>query len=226
MIRALLALLLLAGARAQGLEIHERPLPWGEERQALTVDYLQRHRTTALTGVAEVDTRMTPRVVVLHWTAGPTAESAWNTFAGARLGGRPELQAAGALNVGAHFVVDRDGTIWRLFPDEVVLRHVIGLNHLAIGIENVGGGSRWPLTPAQVQANAALVRWLAARHPLTHLIGHHEAQRLQGHPYFEERDPGYRTSKADPGDDFMAAVRAALVDLALQGPPDPAAPGG
>lgn len=226
MIRALLALLLLAGARAQGLEIHERPLPWDEQRRALTVDYLSRHRTAALTGDAEVDTRMTPRVVVLHWTAGSTAASAWNTFAPARLGGRPELQAAGALNVGAHYLVDRDGTIWRLFPDEVVLRHVIGLNHLAIGIENVGGGERWPLTEAQVQANAALVRDLAARHPLTHLVGHFEAERLRGHPYFEERDPGYRSAKADPGDAFMAAVRAALSDLGLQGPPEPAAPGG
>lgn len=226
MIRGLLALLLLAGVHAQEPEIREHPLPWDPERQALTVDYLARHRTTALSGDAQVDTRMTPRVVVLHWTAGATAESAWNTFAGARLGGRPELQAAGALNVGAHYVVDRDGTIWRLFADEVVLRHVIGLNHLAIGIENVGGGARWPLTPAQVQANAALVRGLAARHPLTHLIGHHEAERMRGHPYFEERDPTYRSAKADPGDAFMAAVRAELSDLGLLGPPDPAAPGG
>ena len=37
-------------------------------------------------------------------------------------------------------------------------RHCIGLNHVAIGIENVGDGEKLPLTPAQVQADAALVR--------------------------------------------------------------------
>lgn len=219
MIRALLLLLQLGAAWAQAPQIQEHALAWDSERQALTVEYLARHRTTPLSGDALVDTRMTPRVVVLHWTAGATAASAWNTFAGARLGGRPELQGAGALNVGAHYLVDRDGTIWRLFPDDVVLRHVIGLNHLAIGVENVGGGERWPLTAAQVQANVALVRWLATQHPVTHLLGHHEAARMEGHPYFEEQDPKYRTHKADPGEAFMAAVRAELSELGLAGPP-------
>lgn len=198
--------------------ILDRPLPWGPEREALTVAYLAAHRTTPLTGDATVDTRMVPRVIVLHWTAGPTADSAWNTFAPARLAGRPDLADAGALNVGAHYLVDRDGTILRLAPDDRVVRHCIGLNHVAIGIENVGGGERWPLTDAQVAANAALVRWLTARHPITHLVGHAEYRGLEDTPLFEERDPAYRTTKPDPGADFLARVRSAVADLPLAGP--------
>ncbi len=215
----------------------ERLLPFDDERAQLTMAYLQAHRlpdrAAAMTGDPAEDTRMQPRVVVLHWTAGPTLESAWQTFAPARLAGRAELVGAGALNVGAHFLVDRDGSIVRIADDDRVMRHVIGLNHLAIGIENVGGGPGLPLTDAQVDANAALVRWLASRHDLTHLIGHHEYRQLEGHPWFEERDPGYRTAKSDPGAAFMDAVRARVVDLGLAGPAseappavDPAGPAG
>lgn len=205
------------------LVIEDRLLPWDAERQALTAAYLRGHRTAADLPADDASlATLEPRLVVLHWTAGPTAVGAWNTFAPTRLAGRPELArvAGGDLNVSAHFLVDRDGRVQRLLPDTAVARHVIGLNHVALGIENVGGGERWPLTEAQVAANVALVRWLVGRHPgITHLIGHSEYQELEGHPYFEERDPSYRTVKPDPGADFLAAVRAGLVDLDLEGPP-------
>lgn len=188
----------------------ERLLPWPAERTELTRAYWRAHY-----GEPPTDDRIEPHVVVLHWTGGSTAESAWQTFAPATLAGRAELQDAGALNVSAHFLVDRDGTTWQLVPTDRMARHVIGLNHTAIGIENVGDGERWPLTPAQVDANAALVRWLAQEHDITHLIGHHQYQRLAAHPYWQERDAGYRTVKVDPGDGFVEAVRARLEDLHL-----------
>ncbi len=204
-------------AAAPAPPIVDRLLPFGPEREALTAAYLAAHRTAPLSGDAAADTRMTPRVIVLHWTGGPTAESAWNTFAPARLAGRPELRDGGDLNVGAHYLVDRDGTITRMVPEDRVVRHCIGLNHVAIGIENVGGGEQWPLTDAQVAANAALVRWIAARQPITHLVGHLEYRALEGHPYFEEKDPSYRTTKPDPGAPFLVAVRAKVADLGLTG---------
>lgn len=160
---------------------------------------------------------MTPRVIVLHWTAGATAASARATFAPATLAGRPDLADAGSLNVGAHYLVDRDGSIERLFPEDRIVRHCVGLNHVAIGIENVGGGSEWPLTEAQVDANAALVRWIASRQPIHTLIGHLEYRTLEGTEEFEERDPYYRTAKADPGADFMRRVRDRISDLQLRG---------
>jgi N-acetylmuramoyl-L-alanine amidase len=196
-------------------------LPSEPERKELTVGYLRSHRgPESLTGEVEKDVRMVPRVVVVHWTGGSTAKSAWNTFASATLGGRKYLQAAGALNVGAHFLVDRDGTIYQLLEEDRIARHCIGLNHLSIGIENVGDGSANALTVAQLQSNAYLVRELAGRHPITHVIGHHEYRQMELHPYFSELDPGYRTVKSDPGNEFMAKLRAELVGLGLEEPPE------
>lgn len=197
----------------------EHLLPWTTERDSLTEAYLRAHRTAPLTGDPAVDTHMVPRAIVLHWTAGPTAASAWATFAPARLAGRDELRDGGDLNVGAHYLVGQDGTIERLVPDDRVVRHCIGLNHVAIGVENVGGDSAHPLTDAQVAADVALVRGLAARYPIEVLLGHLEYRRMEGSPLFEERDPGYRTSKPDPGADFMAKVRAGVADLGLAAPP-------
>lgn len=195
-----------------GMSIEDRFVPFDEERHELTRAYLREH-----TGGSHVDTAMVPRLIVLHWTAGATAQAAWQAFAPTRLPGRPMLQAAGAVNVSAHFVVDRDGSIWRVVPENVVARHVIGLNHVAVGIENVGDGDQWPLTDAQIVANAALVRALVSAHPtITHLIGHHQYRQMEGHPYFVEEDPQYRTAKIDPGDAFVEAVRGRVSDLALK----------
>lgn len=194
------------------LAIAERLLPFDAERVALTLAYRAEHQGPE----HAQDVHITPRAIVLHWTGGPTAESAWQTFAPARLAGRPELQSGGALNVSAHYLIDRDGAITRLLPDDVMARHAIGLNHAAIGVENVGDGARWPLTEAQVAANVALVRALVAVHPgITHLLGHQEVAALRGQPLFLELDTRYTNQKPDPGPAFMAAVRAGVAELEL-----------
>ena len=196
------------------LAIVDRPIPFGEDRKRLTVAYLQAHVDPART-----DASMAPRMVVLHWTAVNDLDVSWNIFAPVELQGRPDLDDAGRVNVSAHYLVDRDGTIYRLMPPTLVARHVIGLNQVAVGIENVGNEAN-PLTEAQLEANVALVRHLAQRFDITHVIGHHEYQRMEGHPYFQERDPNYRTVKVDPGDAFVAQARARLADLQVQGPPN------
>ena len=88
-------------------------------------------------------------------------------------------------------------------------RHVIGLNHTAIGVENVGGTEDQPLTQAQLDANIKLVHYLAKKYAIDYLIGHHEYTLFEGHPLWLETDEGYRTKKEDPGDDFMRKVREA-----------------
>ena len=120
------------------------------------------------------------------------------------------------------FLVDRDGNIYRLMPETWMARHVIGLNYNSIGVENVGGAGGAPdLTPAQVEADIRLVRYLVQKYPtIRYLIGHHEYRVFEGHPLWLERDPGYRTPKSDPGPAFMAAVRAGVADLGLEGPRD------
>ncbi|MDA4805622.1 N-acetylmuramoyl-L-alanine amidase, partial [Enterobacter hormaechei] len=67
--------------------------------------------------------------------------------------------------VSAHYLVDRDGTVYQLLPDTFFARHIIGLNYMAIGVENVGGPDA-PLTEAQGKANAALVKYLCSRHKI------------------------------------------------------------
>ena len=200
-------------AAADKLAVVEAPMAWSEERAALTLEYRRRHSDPDAR-----DLEIEPRVIVLHYTGAGTAKSTLHTFAPARLGGRPELSRGGAVNVSAHFLVDRDGTIMRLQPETRYARHCIGLNHIAIGIENVGDEGKWPLTEAQVAANVALVRDLARRFRITHLIGHQEAPGLGKHPYFVELDPGYRNSKGDPGARFTARVREAVAELKLAAP--------
>jgi len=192
------------------IELKAWPLPDEEKRKELTQLYLQEHHTAPLSGVLEQDVLMEPRMVVLHWTGAPAAKSTWNTFASAYLSGRRDIQKGGALNVGAHFLVDRDGTIYQLMDEKRIARHCIGLNHLSIGVENVGGGKKYPLTPEQVQANIALIEYLSEKYPLTHLIGHYEAKDMEEHSYFSEKNPKYRSIKPDPGADFMKHVREGL----------------
>jgi len=196
------------------LVIVDAPMTWSAARAALTLEYRRAHSDEAAT-----DLVITPRVIVLHYTGGDSAKGTRRYFDNAEIeASRPELRRAGKVNVSSHYVVDRDGTIYRLQPDTQFARHCIGLNHLAIGIENVGDGNKWPLTAPQVRANVALVRELAATHAITHLLGHHEVMGFRDHAYYVEIDPAYRNSKPDPGAAFMTKVRADVTDLGLAGP--------
>lgn len=196
---------------APALAIVDAPMKWSDERARLTLAYRRRHSDEHARDLA-----IEPRVIVLHYTAGGSAKGTRGYFDNPRVEpSRKQLAAAGAVNVSSHYLVDRDGTIYRLQPETRFARHCIGLNHVAIGIENVGDEARWPLTEAQVRANAALVRELAARFPITHLLGHHEVMSFRAHPYYIERDPRYTNSKPDPGAAFMAKVRALVDDLGL-----------
>ncbi len=202
--------------------IIDRPVVWNVERERLAMLYFERHKGWAPGRDPAEALRMDPKVVVVHWTAGPTARSAWNTFNAPRQKRRRDRSEANALNLLSHFVVDRDGTIYRLIPETRMGRHTIGLNHLAVGIENAGDGKRWPLTEAQLAANAALIRYLATAYEITHVIGHYEYKWMEGHPYFVETNPNFRTGRADPGVPFMTELRARLSDLGLQAPTRPA----
>jgi N-acetyl-anhydromuramyl-L-alanine amidase AmpD len=202
-------------APAPGLRVVDRPIPFSSSRVAMTREYIRTHY-----GLDVQDITIVPRIVVLHWTAAPTLEGSFHAFAPETVpGSRTELTGAGEVNVSAHFLVDRDGTVYRLMPETWMARHVIGLNYEAIGIENVGGaGGEDDLTQAQIAANIALIRDLARRYPsIQYLIGHSEYRELEGHPLWRERDAGYRTEKIDPGERFLRAVRAGVEPLGLKG---------
>ncbi len=200
------------------ITINERPIDFGAKRIALTKDYIKEHY-----GLKVNDITIEPRVIVLHWTAVMDSDDAFERLKGETLfSDRNDIANAGLLNVSAHFMVDRDGTIYRLMPETWMARHVIGLNYASIGIENIGGENniKEDLTPAQVRANIALVRYLATKYPsISYLIGHHEYRAMESTPLWLERDAGYRTQKRDPGDTFVSQVRRGVEALGLQSAP-------
>ncbi|EKB47697.1 N-acetylmuramoyl-L-alanine amidase [Cecembia lonarensis] len=201
-------------AAGQTFRIFEKPILFNEERTQLSLEYLKNRH-----GIEKETATITPQMVVVHWTAVSTLESTFDVFNPVHLGGRPELTAASNLNVSAHFLVDRDGVIFRLLPDTTFARHTIGLNYMAIGIENIGGPDA-PLTRAQLKANAELIRYLQKKYPITYVIGHHEYYAFQGTPLWKETDPDYITQKQDPGDRFMKRLRKRLRDLDVKSKPE------
>ncbi|WP_234733099.1 peptidoglycan recognition protein family protein [Tellurirhabdus bombi] len=203
--------LLSACASAPTFRIIDKPIIFDEERKQLSLEYLkQRH------GIQQDEPYIKPKMIVLHWTAIPTLESSFDAFNPTLLPGRPNLASASRLNVSVPFLVDRDGTIFRLLPDTTFARHCIGLNYCAIGVENIGNND---LTKAQVKANVKLVRYLKRRYDIEYLIGHHEYKDFIGTPLWKETDPNYLTAKTDPGKRFMRKVRKELKDLNLKGSP-------
>jgi N-acetylmuramoyl-L-alanine amidase len=212
--RHALGVLILGSVHAliQPPRIIDRPLPFGAHRAALTLRYIQTHYDTAAQSIV-----IHPRMIVLHATETPSRDSTLRLFDPDELPAfRSDIARGGAVNVSAHYLVDRDGTIYRLLPDTIMARHVIGLNRLAIGIENVGGIPDVPLTNAQIAADAWLVRHLVNTHPAIHyLIGHDEYTNFRHTPLWEERDSTYLTPKHDPGPVFMDSVRNRVTDLSL-----------
>jgi N-acetyl-anhydromuramyl-L-alanine amidase AmpD len=187
----------------------DKPIIFNEEREILTLEYLSKRY-----GLEKDDPIIVPKMIVLHWTVIPTLEKSFEAFNNPSLPNwRPDIKDVSGLNVSSQFMVDRDGTIYRLMPETTMARHVIGLNHCAIGVENVGGDTDQPLTKAQLKSNIWLVRYLEQKYPIDYLIGHYEYTRFENHPLWLEKDDGYRTKKTDPGTAFMRRVRKAVSDL-------------
>lgn len=205
-----LALITISCSPKSTFRIIDKPITWNEERAELSLKYLkERH------GLNQTEPIIDPKMVVVHWTAIDNIEVTFDVFDSPTLGGRADLTGASNLNVSSQFLIDRDGTIFRLLPDTYFARHVIGLNYTAIGIENVGGMDS-PLTKAQLKANEDLIRYLKRKYAIEYVIGHHEYTLFQETELWKEADPDYRTVKTDPGDKFMNELRKNLSDLGLK----------
>jgi beta-N-acetylhexosaminidase len=183
-VRALLAIALAGTALAAPKPaIVAKPIPFGDARRAETAAYAQRHY-----GVHTWRLK-TPHVIVEHFTATSSLSSAWNTFAAdapdAELGERP--------GTCAHFVIDRDGTIYQLVPLGIICRHTVGLNYTAFGIEHVGYSDADVMgNGRQMAASLRLTRWLRCRYSIgvDDVIGHSESLSS---PYHREDVARLRT---------------------------------
>ena len=105
--------------------------------------------------------------LVLHYTGMRTAETAL------------ERLCDPASRVSSHYVVEEDGTIWQLVPEERRAWHAgasfwrgnTHINARSIGIEIVNPGHEWgyrPFPAAQMQGLLTLCQALLARHPIPH----------------------------------------------------------
>jgi N-acetylmuramoyl-L-alanine amidase len=181
-------------------------IAYGSVRRRQMAAYCLRHYGSSRWGLR-------PQAIVLHYTAGSTYRGARAVFAS----NAPNL---GELpGVAVHFVVDKDGTIYQLVPLYVRVRHAIGLNHRALGIEFVqegGSGPRWAdaqilARKAQMRAALRLVRYLRARYGirLRDVIGHAMANDS---PYFRDL-LGWRNDHTDWLAADVRVFRARLVAL-------------
>ena len=178
--------------------IVDKPIAWSALRERLTAEYSLEH-------YGEAQTKIAPKAVVVHWTACATFQTAFNWF-------YAEADADGELNVASHFIVDRDGTIYRLTAEDALNRHAIGYNHCAIGIENVGGvNGIEDLTAEQLQANVKLIRYLHSKYPtIEYVFGHYQQDAARASGLFIELVPDYYAVKIDPGAKFMHGLQTQL----------------
>lgn len=196
------------------IEIIEKPIPYSPKRTQLSIQYLK-ERYNIIRNKPTID----PVMIVLHYTDGGSASSIYNYFSSDTIEATRKFnKKASLLNVSSHYLIDRDGRVYHLVPDTLFARHIIGLNHCSIGIENIGS-KKYPLTNQQVESNAKLIRYLSKKHNIEFLIGHSEYEVFRHTRWWKETDPDYYTVKEDPGVDFMQKVRALLRDISLKSKP-------
>lgn len=203
---------------SEKIEIIGKPIDFGSERIAMTKQYIKQHYGKDVENIEII-----PKIIVLHWTADMSLDKSFERLKPQKLlTDRKDIAKASLLNVSSQFLVARDGTIYRLMPENWMARHVIGLNYSSIGVENVGGNGNKidDLTPAQRASNIKLIKYLKEKYPtIEYLIGHHEYKQMERTPLWLEKDKGYRTVKSDPGARFMRDMRDGVKGLGLKLPP-------
>jgi N-acetylmuramoyl-L-alanine amidase len=198
-----------AAVRATGT-IHKPPITWkaiafGAKRKREMAAYSKRHYGTRTWHLRH------PKVIVEHYTDGTTFSGAWNTFAS---NAPHDGELPGTC---AHFIIDRDGTIYQLVPLGIRCRHAIGMNWTAIGIEHVGTSDKMVLGDhAQMRSSLRLTLWLMHTYGINigNVIGH--AETLQS-PYHHELYPSWQCmTHADFPHPAMHQYRQRLRTLATK----------
>ena len=145
-------------------------------------------------------------ILVLHYTGMQSA------------GAAIERLCDPASRVSSHYVVEEDGTVWRLVPEERRAWHAgvsfwrghEGLNGRSVGVEIVNPGHEWgyrPFPPVQMAAVRDLCAGVLARHPIP-------ARNVVAHSDIAP------DRKEDPGELFdWAGLAAAGIGLWPEWPP-------
>lgn len=162
--------------------IHDMLIPYPAKRKHEMAAYSKRHY-----GKREWRLRRVG-LIVEHLSVTPSVSAVYNTFAP----DYPDGEFGELPNTCAHYAIGRGGAIFRLVPTTIRCRHVVGLNHISVGIEHVGYTESDVLSrPRQLRASLRLTRWLQCRYHLrpSGVIGHNESLSS---PFYRERDPRFR----------------------------------
>lgn len=128
-----------------------------------------------LTGHSAPGTLTERNLVVLHITQGPTAAGAIATFQNSKAPNR----------VSAHFVLDRDGTVYQLLPLSDTGWHASQANLHSVGIEHAAIANDLLCTDEQYAASAALIVWICQQLAIpcdrSHVRTHNECSPRDGH---------------------------------------------
>jgi N-acetylmuramoyl-L-alanine amidase len=124
-------------------------------------------------------------MLILHYTGMQSAEEALDRLCSA------------AAQVSAHYLIDEDGTVWRLVPEARRAWHAgisswrgrTDINSASIGIELVNPGHDWgyrAFPEPQMAALETLAQGILARHPIPapFVLGHSDVAPAR------KRDPG------------------------------------
>lgn len=184
--------------------IHQWRIPFPAKRKTEMRAYAQRHYGISSYALSK------PKVIVEHIAVASSASATRNTF----VPDRPDPELRELPGTCAHFVVDRDGTVYQLVSLRIMCRHTVGLNYTAIGIEHAGftdgdllGNKR------ELAASLRLTAWLKCRYGirLQNVIGHNESLSS---PYHRERVARLRSqTHADMQRASMRAYRRQLRPL-------------
>ena len=150
-------------------------------------------------------------ILMLHYTGMQTAQAAIDRLRDP------------TARVSSHYVVEEDGTVWRLVPEARRAYHAgisswrghRTLNDRSIGIEIVNPGHEWgyrPFPAAQMDAVRALCLGILSRHPIPprNVVGHSDVAPDR---------------KQDPGELFdWQGLAQAGIGLWPQATPPPVAP--
>jgi N-acetylmuramoyl-L-alanine amidase len=162
--------------------VRKRLIPYSQKRKRQMAAYSKRHY-----GRYKWHLR-NPKLIVIHYAVAGSIGAIYNTFAP----NNPDPEFGELPGVCSHYAVGAGGGTVKFVPPSTRCRHVVGLNHVAIGIEHVGFSDSDVLNrPAQLNASLRLSQWLRCRFgiPIEGVIGHNESLSS---PYYKELDPRFK----------------------------------
>jgi len=137
--------------------------------------------------------------IVIHATGGPDC-NAKRSFRSGTLAGIIQYFTDNQHRISIHYIIDRNGDVVRMVPEQQIAHHVRGHNANSIGIELINDGDGHDqFAAAQITALIALLRELLPRYQLT-------AAALKSHAELDDSwlDCGKQRikRKQDPGAAF------------------------